>query len=177
MKPWHYAGASSFKHRSMSYRIGFGIDFHQLVEGRDLWIGGVKIPHYKGALGHSDADVLLHAICDAMLGALALGDIGMHFPDTDARYKNIDSKLLLRQCYELIRQKNYRLVNVDAAVCLEAPKIKKHSAEMRTVIASILELTMDDVSIKATTAEKMGFVGREEGLVAYANVLLSASTQ
>lgn len=156
----------------MGYRIGFGIDFHQLVEGRDLWIGGVQIPHHKGALGHSDADVLLHAICDAMLGALALGDIGMHFPDTDARYKNIDSKILLKHCYELIRSKRYKLVNIDASVCLEAPKIKKFSPDMRTAIASIVGLTIDDVSIKATTAEKMGFVGREEGLVAYATVLL-----
>ena len=156
----------------MSYRIGFGIDFHQLVEGRDLWIGGVKIPHSKGALGHSDADVLLHAICDAMLGALALGDIGMHFPDTDPSFKNIDSKILLLKTFELIQSKGYRLVNIDSSICLEAPKIKKYSAEMRSVIASIVQLTTDDVSIKATTAEKMGFVGREEGLVAYANVLL-----
>lgn len=156
----------------MAYRIGFGIDFHQLVEGRDLWIGGIRIPHHKGALGHSDADVLLHAICDAMLGALALGDIGMHFPDTDNRYKNIDSKILLKHCYDLIREKNYKLVNIDASVCLEAPKIKKYSPDMRSTIATILELTIDDVSIKATTAEKMGFVGREEGLVAYATVLL-----
>jgi 2-C-methyl-D-erythritol 2,4-cyclodiphosphate synthase len=154
------------------YRIGFGIDFHQLAEGRDLWIGGVKIPHHKGSLGHSDADVLLHAICDAMLGALALGDIGMHFPDTDAAYKNIDSKILLTRCMELIAGRGYGIVNVDSSVCLEAPKIKKYSAEMRRVIAAILQVTEDDVSIKATTAEKMGFVGREEGLMAYANVLL-----
>ena len=156
----------------MSYRIGFGIDFHQLVEGRDLWIGGVKIPHTKGALGHSDADVLLHAICDAMLGALALGDIGMHFPDTDASYKNIDSKILLKKTFELIQSKGYRIVNIDSSVCLEAPKIKKYGADMRAVIAAIVQLSADDVSIKATTAEKMGFIGREEGLVAYANVLL-----
>jgi len=156
----------------MSYRIGFGIDFHQLTEGRDLWIGGVKIPHVKGSLGHSDADVLLHSICDALLGALAMGDIGMHFPDTDQSYKNIDSKILLGKTYELIKQKNYRVVNVDSSICLEAPKIRKHSDEMRTIIASILELSVDDISIKATTTEKMGFVGREEGLVAYATVLL-----
>lgn len=154
------------------YRIGFGIDFHQLVEGRDLWIGGVLIPHSKGALGHSDADVLLHAICDALLGALALGDIGIHFPNTDPAYKNIDSKLLLARCYELIREKKYRVVNVDASLCLEAPKIKKYSPEMRTQIAALLEITVDDVSVKATTTERMGFVGREEGLVAYATVLL-----
>lgn len=155
------------------YRIGFGIDFHQLVEGRDLWIGGVKIPHSKGALGHSDADVLLHAICDGLLGALALGDIGIHFPNTDPAYKNIDSKILLAKCFSLIREKKYRVVNVDASLCLEAPKIKQYSGEMRAVIAKILELTIDDVSVKATTTEKMGFVGREEGLVAYATVLLS----
>ena len=159
----------------MAYRIGFGIDFHQLVEGRDLWIGGVKIPHNKGALGHSDADVLLHAICDAMLGALALGDIGMHFPDTDPSFKNIDSKILLRKTFELIHSKGYRIVNIDSSVCLEAPKIKKYGAEMREVIAQIVQVTIEDVSIKATTAEKMGFIGREEGLVAYANVLLEKS--
>lgn len=156
----------------MSYRIGFGIDFHQLIEGRDLWIGGIKIPHTKGALGHSDADVLLHSICDAMLGALALGDIGMHFPDTDSAYKNIDSKILLKKTYDLILQKKHRVVNIDSSVCLEAPKINKFSHEMRTVIASILQVEIEDISIKATTAEKMGFVGREEGLVAYATVLL-----
>lgn len=156
----------------MSYRIGFGIDFHQMVEGRDLYIGGVLIPHHKGALGHSDADVLLHAICDALLGALALGDIGVHFPNTDPAYKNIDSKLLLKHCYQLIAQKGYGVVNVDASVCLEAPKMMKHAPAMREVIANHLEITLEDVSIKATTTEKMGFVGREEGLVAYANVLL-----
>ncbi|NML19387.1 2-C-methyl-D-erythritol 2,4-cyclodiphosphate synthase [Pseudoflavitalea sp. G-6-1-2] len=154
------------------FRIGFGIDFHQMVEGRDLWIGGVKIPHHKGALGHSDADVLLHAICDALLGALALGDIGMHFPNNDAAYKNIDSKILLARCFELISEKGYKVVNVDASICLEAPKIKPYSPQMREVIAGILQLTTDDVSVKATTTETMGFVGREEGLVAYANVLL-----
>ena len=156
----------------MSYRIGFGIDFHQLVEGRDLWLGGVKIPHTKGSLGHSDADVLLHAICDGLLGALALGDIGMHFPDTSAEFKNIDSKILLQRTYSLIHEKNYSVVNVDATICLEAPKIKNYNLEMRTVIAGILNVTIDDVSIKATTAETMGFVGRKEGLSAYATVLL-----
>ncbi|MBC7828034.1 MAG: 2-C-methyl-D-erythritol 2,4-cyclodiphosphate synthase [Chitinophagaceae bacterium] len=156
----------------MSYRIGFGIDFHQLTEGRDLWIGGVKIPHTKGALGHSDADVLLHAICDALLGALALGDIGMHFPDTDMAFKNIDSKLLLKKTHELIRQKNYRVINIDSAICLETPKINRYSNEMRITIATILGITSEDISIKATTTEKMGYVGREEGLVAYATVLL-----
>jgi 2-C-methyl-D-erythritol 2,4-cyclodiphosphate synthase len=154
------------------YRIGFGIDFHQLTECRDLWIGGVKIPHSKGALGHSDADVLLHAICDALLGALALGDIGIHFPNTDPTYKNIDSKLLLEKCYRLIRNKGYTIVNIDSSLCLETPKIKKYGAEMCSTIAGILNIELDAVSIKATTTEKMGFVGREEGLVAYATVLL-----
>ncbi len=154
------------------YRIGFGIDFHQLQEGRDLWIGGVLIPHHKGALGHSDADVLLHAICDALLGALALGDIGMHFPNNDAAYKNIDSKILLERCYRLIAGKGYKVVNVDSSICLENPKIKKYSPEMARIIAEILHVEPTDISIKATTTEKMGFAGREEGLFAYANVLL-----
>jgi 2-C-methyl-D-erythritol 2,4-cyclodiphosphate synthase len=157
---------------NMSYRIGFGIDFHQLTEGRELWIGGIKIPHDKGALGHSDADVLLHAICDGLLGALSLGDIGIHFPNTDPSYKNIDSKILLQKTYQLIKEKNYRVVNIDSSICLEVPKIKEYSAEMRKVISSILEVGIDDVSIKATTTEKMGFIGREEGLVAYATLLL-----
>jgi len=156
----------------MAYRIGFGIDFHQMVEERDLWIGGVKIPHHKGAKGHSDADVLLHAICDAMLGALALGDIGVHFPDTDNAYKNIDSKILLDKTYQLINSRGYQVVNVDSSLCLEAPKIKPYVAAMQEAIASILKVEITDVSVKATTTEKMGFVGREEGLVAYATVLL-----
>jgi 2-C-methyl-D-erythritol 2,4-cyclodiphosphate synthase len=158
----------------MSYRIGSGIDVHQLVEGRPLWIGGVQIPHTKGALGHSDADVLLHAICDALLGALALGDIGMHFPDTDPAYKNIDSKVLLAKTYDLIRSKKYSVVNIDASLCLESPKIRKYSPDMKNVISHILNISENDISIKATTNEKMGFIGREEGLVAYATVLLKA---
>ena len=156
----------------MSFRIGSGVDFHQLVEGRELWIGGVCIPHYKGALGHSDADVLLHAICDALLGALALGDIGVHFPNTDPAYKNIDSKLLLAKCHELITQKGYRVVNIDSTLCLEAPKIKSYVDAMREVIAGIVQISVADVSVKATTTEKMGFAGREEGLIAYATALL-----
>jgi 2-C-methyl-D-erythritol 2,4-cyclodiphosphate synthase len=156
----------------MSYRIGFGVDFHQLTTGRELWIGGVKIPHSKGALGHSDADVLLHAICDALLGALSLGDIGVHFPDTDAAYKNIDSKILLQKTYALISGKGYGIVNIDSTLCLEQPKIKTYTEAMRTAIAIILGLSADDISIKATTTEQMGFVGREEGLIAYATVLL-----
>lgn len=156
----------------MAYRIGMGIDFHQLTEGRDLWIGGVKIPHTKGALGHSDADVLLHAICDALLGALGLGDIGTHFPDTDNAYKNIDSKILLAKTMALIKEENYTVVNIDSTLCLEAPKIKPFSGQMRKIIADIAGITEKDVSIKATTTEKMGFVGREEGLTAHAVVLL-----
>lgn len=159
----------------MSFRIGFGIDFHQLVEDRDLWIGGIQIPHHKGAKGHSDADVLLHAICDAMLGALALGDIGLHFPDTDPTYKGIDSKLLLERTYQLITEKGYRVVNIDSSLCLEAPKIKPYVKQMEQTIASIVGVLAEDVSVKATTTERMGFVGREEGLVAYANVLLQKS--
>ena len=156
----------------MGIRIGFGIDFHQLKEGRALWIGGVNIPHTKGSVGHSDADVLLHAICDAMLGALALGDIGVHFPDTDASLSGIDSKILLKRTFELIAERNYMVVNVDSTICLELPKIKPHTAAMRDIIAGILHITIDDVSIKATTTERMGFAGREEGLYAFATVLL-----
>lgn len=153
-------------------RIGLGVDFHQLVEGRDFWLGGVLVPHHKGALGHSDADVLLHAICDAMLGAAALGDIGKHFPDTDQAYKNIDSKILLARCRELIAEKGYSVVNVDASLCLQAPKIKPYVEQMQAVIADRIGVTVEDVSIKATTTEQLGFVGREEGVVAYATVLL-----
>lgn len=156
----------------MAYRIGSGVDYHQLVEGRDLWIGGVKIPHSKGALGHSDADVLLHAICDAMLGALCLGDIGKHFPDTNQEFKNIDSKILLKKCQQLIVDKGYAVVNIDSTLCLQAPKIAPFIAAMQQEIAEILSVDIFDISIKATTTEKMGFVGREEGLVAYATVLL-----
>ena len=156
----------------MSYRIGSGIDFHRLSEGRELWLGGVQIPHHKGALGHSDADVLLHAVCDALLGALALGDIGVHFPDTDASLKNIDSKILLQRTMSLVREQQYAVVNIDSTICLELPKIKPYTEKMREVIAAITGLTVSDVSIKATTTEKMGFAGREEGLVAYATVLL-----
>lgn len=156
----------------MSFRIGSGIDYHQLVEGRDLWIGGVLIPHEKGAKGHSDADVLLHAICDALLGALALGDIGVHFPDTSAEFKGIDSKILLARSYELVKAKGWRVVNVDSTLMLERPKIKPHVPAMQEAICSILGITTADVSVKATTTEKMGFVGREEGLMAQATVLL-----
>ena len=156
----------------MAYRIGQGIDFHQLVEGRDLWLGGVKIPHHKGCIGHSDADVLLHAICDALLGSLSLGDIGYHFPDTDPAYKNIDSKVLLRRCYNMVREKGYWSVNIDSTLLLQAPKIKPYVSQMQETIARIVHLGVDDVSIKATTTEQLSFIGRQEGVVATANILL-----
>ena len=156
----------------MAYRIGFGIDFHQLAEGRPFWLGGVRIPYERGAVGHSDADVLLHAICDALLGALALGDIGMHFPNTDPAYKDIDSKVLLAESYRLVRERGYRVVNIDSTVCLEAPKIMPYAPAMREGMARVLEVGVEDISVKATTTEQMGFAGRGEGLVAYATVLL-----
>jgi 2-C-methyl-D-erythritol 2,4-cyclodiphosphate synthase len=155
-----------------NYRVGFGIDSHQLAEGRTFWLGGVEIPFHKGAVGHSDADVLLHAICDAMLGAACLGDIGVHFPDTDPGYKNIDSKILLQKTIELIRKEQYTVVNIDSTVCLELPKIRPYIDPMRQVIAAVIGINQNNISIKATTTEKMGFVGREEGLIAYATVLL-----
>ena len=158
----------------MSYRVGSGTDFHKLAEGRELWIGGVKIPHYKGAVGHSDADVLLHAICDALLGALSLGDIGVHFSDTDQTYKNIDSKILLLKTIELIKKEGYHIVNIDSTLCLQAPKIRPYVEQMREAIAKIAGITIKDVSVKATTTEQLGFVGREEGVVAYATVLLKS---
>ncbi len=156
----------------MAYRIGSGVDFHQLVEGRDLWLGGVKIPHHKGALGHSDADVLLHAICDALLGALCMGDIGIHFPNTDNSFKNIDSKILLKKTIELVTNRGYAVVNVDSTICLQSPKISPYVIDMQKTIAAIVAVTEMDISIKATTTEHLGFAGREEGLMAYATVLL-----
>lgn len=156
----------------MNIRVGSGVDFHRLEEGRDLWLGGIKIPHSKGALGHSDADVLLHAICDAMLGAACLGDIGQHFPDTSDEFKNIDSKILLERTNQLVKKENYKLINIDSTLCLQSPKIKPYVEQMQKTIAGILGLTEKDVSIKATTTEKLGFVGREEGVVAYATVLI-----
>jgi len=159
----------------MSYRIGSGVDFHKLVEGRELWIGAVQIPHSKGALGHSDADVLIHAICDALLGAVSLGDIGLHFPDTEQEYKNISSKILLQRTIALVRKEGYTVVNVDSTVCLQSPKIMSYAGQMKKIIAGILNITERDVSIKATTTEQLGFAGREEGLMAYASVLLVQS--
>ena len=156
----------------MSFRIGFGVDYHQLAEGRDFMIGGVHVPHHKGAVGHSDADVLLHAICDAMLGAACLGDIGVHFPDTDPRYKNIDSKVLLKDCVDLITREGYTIVNIDSTLCLQEPKVKPYIQKMQETIASLAGIGVRDISIKATTTEQMGFVGRKEGVVAYATLLL-----
>jgi len=156
----------------MSFRIGQGIDFHRLAEGRDLWLGGVKIPSDKGIEAHSDGDVLLHAICDAILGAAALRDIGHHFPDTDQKWKNADSKKLLKHCVELVSEKGFYLVNIDSTICLEKPKIAAYIDEMCSTIAQITGLEPGDVSVKATTTEKMGFTGRGEGIVAIASVLI-----
>lgn len=153
-------------------RVGIGYDVHQLAEGEEFWIGGILVPHHSGSFGHSDADVLLHAICDAILGALALGDIGKHFPDTDPSIKGIDSKKIYSYCIDLIQSKGWYVGNIDATVCLERPKLRPHIDEMRKVIASLSNVDLDDVSIKATTTEKMGFVGRKEGISSYATVLL-----
>lgn len=156
----------------MKIRVGFGYDMHQLKEGRELWLGGIKLEHEKGLLGHSDADVLIHAICDALLGAANMRDIGYHFPDNAGEYKNIDSKILLKRTVEIIREKGYEIGNIDATICAEQPKMKPHIPMMQEVMAKIMGIDIDDVSIKATTSEKMGFVGREEGITAYATVLI-----
>jgi len=149
-------------------RVGFGFDVHQLVPGRELWLGGVQIPHSVGALGHSDADVLLHALCDALLGALALGDIGQHFPNTDQKWKGADSKVLLAAVVDLVHAATWKVGNVDCTLVMERPKILPHVLEMRTVISKLLQVPLDAVSIKATTNETMGFIGRQEGVVAHA---------
>ena len=156
----------------MKIRVGFGFDVHQLVEGRDLWLGGIRLEHTKGLLGHSDADVLIHAICDALLGAANMRDIGYHFPDTGAEFKNIDSKILLRRTVEIIATKGYRVGNIDATVCAERPKLKAHIPSMQECLAECMGIDVDDISIKATTTEKLGFTGREEGISAYATVLI-----
>ncbi|MBC35641.1 MAG: 2-C-methyl-D-erythritol 2,4-cyclodiphosphate synthase [Bacteroidetes bacterium] len=157
----------------MKIKIGFGYDVHQLVDGRELLIGGIKIPSDFGALGHSDADVLIHAICDALLGAANLGDIGKHFPDTSNEFKGIDSKILLKKVMNLIRSKGYELGNLDATVCLQAPKIRPSIDKMKACLAEVMDVDVDEVSVKATTTEKMGFVGRGEGISAYAVVLIN----
>ena len=156
----------------MKIRVGFGFDVHQLVEGRDLWLGGIRLEHTKGLLGHSDADVLIHAICDALLGAANMRDIGYHFPDTGAEFKNIDSKILLRRTVEIIATKGYTVGNIDATVCAERPKLKAHIPAMQECLAECMGIDSDAVSIKATTTEKLGFTGREEGISAYATVLI-----
>lgn len=153
-------------------RVGFGYDVHKLVEGRDLWIGGIRIDHHLGLLGHSDADVLIHAICDALLGAANMRDIGYHFPDTAAETLNIDSKVLLKKTINLIATKGYRLGNIDATICAERPKMNPHIPKMKECLAKVMEADVEDISIKATTTEKLGFTGREEGISAYATVLI-----
>jgi 2-C-methyl-D-erythritol 2,4-cyclodiphosphate synthase len=157
---------------STDIKIGFGFDVHSLVEGRKLILGGVEIPSDKGLEGHSDADVLLHAISDALLGALALGDIGQHFPNTDSRWKNVDSSIILKHCYELVKSRGYSISNVDSMLALESPKISPFIEQIRNNIAEFLEVTPSQISVKATTTEKLGFVGRSEGAVAMATVLL-----
>lgn len=156
-------------------RIGQGYDVHRLVEDRDLWICGLKIPHTHGLLGHSDADVAIHALCDALLGALALGDIGKHFPDSDPRYKGIDSKILLSHVMDLIQEQGYSLVNCDITICAEAPKFRPYIDQMRATLAEVMKTGIENVSVKATTTEKLGFTGRREGIAAMAVCLLLRS--
>jgi len=159
----------------MKIRVGMGYDVHKLVEGRDLWLGGIKIEHTLGLLGHSDADVLIHAICDALLGAANLRDIGYHFPDTAESTLDIDSKILLKKTMELVRAKGFELGNIDATVCVERPKLNPHVPEMKECLAKVLETDVDNISIKATTTEKLGFTGRQEGISAYAVCLIEKS--
>lgn len=156
----------------MQFRVGVGYDVHQLKEGETFTLGGIIIPHSKGAVGHSDADVLLHTICDALLGAANLGDIGTHFPDTDVAYKGIDSKILLKNVGTLLEEKGYKIGNIDSTVCLQQPKLKPHIPAMKSTIANTLAINIEQVSVKATTTEKLGFVGREEGVSAYAVCLI-----
>ena len=158
-----------------NFRIGFGVDIHQLKEGYDLFIGGVKFDAPFGAVGHSDADVLLHAICDALLGAANLRDIGFHFPDTDQKYKGVDSKILLHQTFQLIKDKGYLLGNLDCTVMLEHPKVNPHIPEIQKIIAAILEVDVDAVSVKATRGEKLGYIGESKGIQAYATALIYKS--
>jgi 2-C-methyl-D-erythritol 2,4-cyclodiphosphate synthase len=156
----------------MKIRVGFGYDVHAFVANRELWLGGISIPHTHGLKGHSDADVLIHAICDALLGAANLRDIGYHFPDTAGEYKNIDSKILLKRTLRLLQEKNYEVGNIDATICAEQPKLNLHIPQMQAVLSEVLEVSVDDISIKATTTEKLGFTGRKEGISAYATVLI-----
>ena len=156
----------------MKIRVGFGYDVHQLKDGLDLWLGGIIVPHTKGGLGHSDADVLIHTICDAFLGASNLGDIGSHFPDTDPKYKGIDSKKLLSYVIKLIREEGFSLGNIDSTICLQKPKIRPYISQMQEVLANCMQVDIDQISIKATTTEKLSFVGREEGISSYSTVLI-----
>ena len=156
----------------MNFRVGIGYDVHQLAEGYKLWLGGIEVPHVKGSVGHSDGDVLIHAICDAMLGAVAMRDIGYHFPDTDASFKGIDSKVLLKRVQSIITDKGYVVGNIDSTICLQKPKLKDLIPEMQRTLEQVLNLPQGTVSVKATTTEKLGFVGREEGVSAYAVVML-----
>ena len=156
----------------MNIRIGFGFDVHQLAAGKDFWLGGILVPHVKGAVGHSDADVLIHTICDAILGAADLRDIGFHFPDTDAKYKGIDSKILLKDVMAIVREHGFELGNIDATIALQKPKVNPHVPEMKNVLEDVMNVSVGQLSIKATTTEKLSFVGREEGVSAYAVALL-----
>lgn len=156
----------------MNIRIGYGYDVHQLKEGEELIVGGIHIPHTKGSVGHSDADVLIHTICDAILGAANMRDIGFHFPDTSADYKGIDSKILLRDVMKLIREKGFEIINIDSTVCLEKPKLNPHISKMQDVLSECMQIEASQLSIKATTSEKMGFVGTEKGIAAHAIALL-----
>ena len=156
----------------MKIKVGFGFDVHQLKDGLDFWLGGIKVPHTKGGLGHSDADVLIHAICDALLGAANLGDIGKHFPDSSEEFKGIDSKILLKEVVKMISERGYSIGNIDSTVCLQKPKIGPYIPEMQKVLASCMNIDSEDISIKATTTERLSFVGREEGVSAYATILI-----
>ncbi len=156
----------------MNIRVGIGYDVHRLADGEEFWLGGIKIPYKRGAVGHSDADVLIHSICDALLGAANMGDIGVHFPDSDPSFKGIDSKNLLKKVYGLLLLEGWVIVNIDSVISLQAPKIKSYIQEMKKALAGVLELKEEDVSVKATTTEKLGFVGREEGIAARAVVLI-----
>ena len=157
----------------MKIRTGFGYDVHQLVEGADFWLGGIKIPHSKGAVGHSDADVLIHVICDALLGAANMRDIGYHFSDKDPKFKGIDSKILLKEVVRLIANEGWEIGNIDSTVCLQLPKVGPHIEAMKSCLADVMNIDREDVSVKATTTEKLGFVGKEEGVAAFATVLIT----
>ena len=157
----------------MKIRVGQGYDVHKFIEGRELWLGGILIPYEKGLLGHSDADVLIHAICDALLGAANFRDIGFHFPDNSGEYKNIDSKILLKKTVDLIADKGYKIGNIDCVICAQKPKLKSYIEQMQETLANVMNIDIEEISIKATTTEGLGFVGREEGIAAYSTVLIT----